>query len=216
MTSRVIILGAVLAATGCMNTSQPRSRQAVLDQPSPPAAAAAALAVEHPASRPVDVPEVEMVPVPGSNLGRARATVIVRAALDRVRTVLVDFPAYAEFMPHYKSAEITTRTPDGGMQVMMKIDALGGMIRRWMRVEVSAPVVDGARESFSARLLEGDVKAFEARWVLDRLADGTRLTLESFMDGNLQFPVAFLDAGNAAGIKASILAIKARAEDGAP
>jgi hypothetical protein len=220
MTSRVIVLGALFAATGCMNTSQPRSRQAVLDQPTPPPAAATALTVEHavahPGTRPVDVPEVEMLPVPGSSLGRARATVIVRAALERVRTVLVDFPAYGEFMPHYKSAEVTARTPQGGMQVMMKIDALGGMIHRWMRVEVSAPVVDGARESFSARLLEGDVKAFEARWVLDRLADGTRLTLESFMDGNLQFPVAFLDAGNASGVKASILAIKARAEDGAP
>jgi hypothetical protein len=76
--------------------------------------------------------------------------------------------------------------------------------------------VVGPRESFEGKLVEGDVKAFEARWVLERLDDGTRLTLESFLDANLPFPTAFIDAGSSAGLKESILAIKARAEEGAP
>jgi hypothetical protein len=153
-----------------------------------------------------------MLAVPGSKLSRGRATVMVRAALEKVRAVLVDFPAYPEFMPHYKSAEVEKKADDGRLTVMMKIDALSGMIKRWMRVEVSPPVDDGARQTFGARLIAGDVKHFEARWVLDRLADGTRLTCESFLDAGLQLPPAFIDAGSAAGIKASILAIKARAE----
>lgn len=217
MTSRVTVLCALLATTSfaCMNTSQPRSRQAVLDRATP-AAAVGALAVESPARRPVDLADAEIVPVPGSSLGRARATVVVRAALERVRTVLLDFPSYPEFIPHYKSAKVVATSPDGHIQVDMKIDALSGMIRRWMRIELSPPVVVGTHETFGARLLDGDVKAFEARWELERMVDGTRLTLESFLDANLQLPTAFIDAGSAAGIKASILAIKARAEDGAP
>jgi hypothetical protein len=138
--------------------------------------------------------------------------VMVRAALEKVRSVVVDFPAYPDFMPHYKSAEVEKKTDDGRLTVLMKIDALSGMIKRWMRVEVSAPVVDGTRETFGAHLVTGDVKSFEARWILDRLADGTRLTCESFLDADVQLPSAFIDAGSAAGIKASILAIKARAE----
>jgi ribosome-associated toxin RatA of RatAB toxin-antitoxin module len=234
MTSRAIALVVVLAGAGCLNTSQPGSRRAVLDQPgplpTPPAATAAAAppsaasvevtalpAPSAPANaaalpRPVDRAEVEMLPVPGSKLSRGRATVMVRAALEKVHAVLVDFSAYPEFMPHYKSAEVEKKTDDGRLTVMMKIDALSGMIQRWMRVEVSPPVDDGARQTFGARLLAGDVKQFEARWVLDRVADGTRLTCESFLDAGLQLPAAFIDAGSAAGIKASILAIKARAE----
>jgi ribosome-associated toxin RatA of RatAB toxin-antitoxin module len=153
-----------------------------------------------------------MLPVPGSKLSRARATVMVRAAVEKVRAVVTDFPAYPEFMPHYTAAEVEKKTPDGRLTVNMKIEALSGMIRRWMRIEVSRPVVDGTRETFGAHLLDGDVKAFELRWVLDRLADGTRLTCESFLDAKLQLPPAFIDAGSLSGLKASILAIKARAE----
>ncbi len=154
--------------------------------------------------------------MPGQSLGRVRATVMVRAAAERVRAVLFDFANYPAFLPNYKSAKLEATTPAGGKQVLMHIDALGGMIKRWMRIEFSPGTVDGARESFSARLLDGDVKAFEARWLLETLAGGTRLTLESFLDANLQLPAAFLDTGSAAGLKESILNIKARAEEGAP
>ncbi len=220
MTSRVVIACALLSAgsAACLNTSQPRSRQAVLDGvvPTPTASAAPSAEPPRPSKRAPDVADVEVVPVAGSSVGRARATVMVRAAVDKVRAVLFDFDHYQDFLPNYKSAKVIARTPEGATQVHMQIDALSGMIRRWMKVEISAPVVDGARETFAARLLEGDVNAFQARWELERMADGTRLTLESFLDANLKLPPAFLDAGSAAGIKDSILSIKARAEERAP
>ena len=179
-----------------------------------PPAAVASMTQPGPHGRPVDLADVEVVPIVGSALGRARATVTVRAALERVRAILFDFPNYPAFLPNYKSAKVVGTTADGGSVVHMQIDALGGMIRRWMRIEISPATVVGPRESFVARLLDGDVKAFEARWVLDRIEEGTRLTLESFIDANLQLPASFIDAGSAAGLKESILAIKARAEDG--
>jgi hypothetical protein len=166
-----------------------------------------------PQRSPVDLPDVEVVPVAGSALGRARATVTVRAALERVRAICFDFPNYPAFLPNYKSAKVVGTTAAGGSVVHMQIDGLGGMIRRWMRVEISPTTIVGHGESFVARLLDGDVKAFEARWVFDRIEEGTRLTLESFIDVGVQLPAALIDAGSAAGLKESILAIKARAED---
>jgi ribosome-associated toxin RatA of RatAB toxin-antitoxin module len=217
MTSRLIVACALLSigAVACLNTSMPRSRQAVLDGVVPPPAATAAASSPVPKRAP-DEAEVELLPVAGSSLGRARATVMVRAAVDKVRAVLLDFPSYPEFLPHYKSARVVGKTPEGATLVHMQIDALGGMIRRWMRVEVSSPVVDGPRETFGARLIEGDVKAFEARWELVRKPDGTLLTLESFLDANLTLPAAFIDSGSAAGLKTAILAVKARAEESGP
>jgi ribosome-associated toxin RatA of RatAB toxin-antitoxin module len=226
MTARALALVALVSSAGvaCVSSSQPQSPAAARDQalPLPPAATAqsshdgdSAAKRRGARGRPVDLADVEIVPIAGSALGRARATVMVRAALERVRAVLVDFTNYPAFLPNYKSAKVVGTTTAGGSVVHMQIDALGGMIRRWMRIEVSPPTVTGTRESFVAKLLEGDVKAFEARWVLDRLDDGTRLTLESFIDADVPFPAAFIDAGSAAGLKESILAIKARAEDGA-
>jgi ribosome-associated toxin RatA of RatAB toxin-antitoxin module len=203
----------VSAAASCMNASQPRSRKAVLDQlveVTPPAAG------DRPAAaRPgrADVADVDVVPVPGSKIGRARATILVRASVEKVRAVLLDFPSYPAFLPNYESAKVVSKKPDGAMIVRMEIGALNGLIRRWMLVEISTPVVVAARESFDAKLLDGDVKAFEARWVLERVPEGTRLTLESYLDAKLELPAAFIDAGAASGIKDSILAVKARAED---
>ncbi len=218
MTLRGTVLCALVssASVACVNASQPRSPRAALDHVVVARAAGKAADVEPVHHRPVDLAEMETLAVTGSSLARHRATVMVRAAADRVRAVLFDFPNYPAFLPNYKSAKVVATTPSGGTQVHMQIDALGGMIRRWMRVELTAPVVVGSRESFEGKLVEGDVKAFEARWVLERLDDGTRLTLESFLDANLPFPTAFIDAGSSAGLKESILAIKARAEEGGP
>jgi ribosome-associated toxin RatA of RatAB toxin-antitoxin module len=160
-----------------------------------------------------DVPTVQPMAVAGSKLSGARATVLVRAALERVRAVLLDFHSYPAFMPHYKSAHVEAKNPDGSLRIHMEIDALGGMIQRWMRIEMSAPAVDGARETYEGKLLEGDVRGFKAKWVLEQVAEGTRLTVESFLDGKIELPSAFLDAGGLSGLKDSILAIKTRAED---
>ena len=223
MTSRWIGLSALLSCTAlaCMNTSQPRGRHAVSDTVLPPTKAAveahATLAVVPPRKDERETPEVEVVPVPDSRLGRARATVLVRAPLERVKAVLLDFASYPAFLANYESARVERTTPAGGAVVHMEIGGLGGMIRRWMRVEISPPTVEGSRVSFDAKLLEGDVKAFSARWVLDRVEEGaTKLTLESFLDPDLALPAAFIDSGSAAGLKDSILAVKARAEEGAP
>jgi ribosome-associated toxin RatA of RatAB toxin-antitoxin module len=219
MALRGVVLCAFLSSTGlaCMNTAQSRARAAALDQVAPPPASlvAPAATARRAGPDPAETPEVEVVPVAGSRLGRSRATVLVRASVERIRTVLVDFAHYHTFLPNYRSAEVVGTRPDGGSRVHMQIDGLGGVIRRWMNVELSPPVTAGSRVSFEAKLIDGNVKAFEARWVLDKLEEGaTRLTLESYLDPDLQLPAAFIDAGSAAGLKESILAIKARAEDG--
>jgi ribosome-associated toxin RatA of RatAB toxin-antitoxin module len=204
-----------------MNVTQPRSRSAVQDQvaePAPLAVVAGAhvtAASAAPTKRPADVAEVEVVPVAGSKVGRARATILVRASADQIRAVLLDFPNYPAFLPNYRSARVETKKPDGTLVVHMEIGALGGMLKRWMRVEISPPVVLAGRESFDAKLLDGDVRSFEAKWVLESTPDGTRLTLESLLDPKLELPAAFLDAGSASGLKDSILAVKARAEEAA-
>jgi ribosome-associated toxin RatA of RatAB toxin-antitoxin module len=219
MTLRGFALCALLGSAGlaCMNTAQSRAHAAAHDQVAPSPTTPVASSERRAEPDPAETPDVELVPVAGSPIGRARATVLVRASVERVRSVLVDFAHYHVFLANYRSAEVVGTKPDGTSQVHMQIGGLGGMIRRWMRVEVSPPVVDGARLSFEAKLLEGNVKAFEARWVLDRLDEAaTRLTLESHLDPDLELPSAFINAGSAAGLKDSILAIKARAEEGGP
>src|SRR5580693_1626313 len=98
MTLRGVVVCAVLSSAGlaCVNASQPRSRRAALDHVAVSAAVHPTLAPDAEPVRPhpVDVAEMETLAVVGSSLGRHRATVMVRAAADRVRAVLFDFANY--------------------------------------------------------------------------------------------------------------------------
>src|SRR5262245_39607311 len=85
---------ALLSCTGlaCLNTSPPRGRVAVGDQVVPPAkltedAPSRKKPVAEAPAQPdaAETPEVEVVPVPEARLGRARATVLIRAPVERVR-----------------------------------------------------------------------------------------------------------------------------------
>ncbi len=225
MALRCIGLAALLSCTAlaCMNTAQPRGRHAVLDSfvAKPAVEAHATAAVVPPRKDPAETADsdvdVKVMPEPSSRLSRVRASVLVHAPVDRVKAVLLDFPNYPAFLSNYQSARVEGTTPAGGTVVHMQIGGLGGVIKRWMRVEISPPAVEGSRTSFDAKLLQGDVKAFSARWVLDKVEEGaTKLTLESFLDPDLALPATFIDSGSAAGLKESILAVKARAEDGVP
>ena len=62
-----------------MNTAQSRARAAALDQVAPPPSTlvAPAATARRAGPDPAETPEVEVVPVAGSRLGRSRATVLV-------------------------------------------------------------------------------------------------------------------------------------------
>ena len=161
---------------------------------------------------PGDEPKIESLPVEGSKVVRVRATVAVQAPVDRVRAVVFDFPRYPRFVPRYKKAAILAGTLATGLTVRMDLEELGGLVHFWMRTQISPPARTGAIETYDGRLLEGNVRAFSARWELERLAtDRTRLRLESYL---AIASASMVNQGARDGVRATILALKSRSEVG--
>src|SRR5262249_38247531 len=125
--------------------------------------------------------------------------------------VVFDYARYPEFVPRYEKATVLRIAPDGGRLVRME---LGGLVRLWMRVEISPPRIHGATEVYEGRLVDGNIRAFVPRWELTALEDGrTRLTLDSFLDPDLALvPSSLINAGARDGVREAILALKARIE----
>lgn len=164
---------------------------------------------------PMEDPELSSIPVEGTSLTKSRARVMVHAGIDRVRAVLFDFPHYHEFVPHYRAARVFGKTPRGGDDVYMEMEALGGMMRFWARVEIEKPVIQGPSESYKIRLITGSVRSFRASWQLESVSPSeTRLTIESLVEPNLPLPAAFINEGSLDGAGESILSLKRRAESG--
>jgi hypothetical protein len=163
------------------------------------------------AASPSDQPRIESFAVRGSGIERIRATIAVNAPLDRVRGVMFDYDHYPEFMPRYEKASVLRTTSAGGRLVHME---LGGVVHLWMRVDISPPVHDGAVESYSGHLEQGNVKAFRPRWELEPLgSDRTRVTVESFLDPDLPLvPDGLVNSGARDGMRDAIVALKTRVE----
>jgi len=139
--------------------------------------------------------------------------VVVHAPIEQVRAVVFGFEHYPEFMPSYKGCHVLGTTPQGGREVRMEIEVLGGLLKLWTRMEVSpAAMIDGT-ETYEARMIEGNVREFMTRWQLRELDRATtRLTVESFMELKIPLPDSVVNRGSIDGAREAILAIKRRAE----
>jgi ribosome-associated toxin RatA of RatAB toxin-antitoxin module len=196
--AKVVTFTLALAGSACL----PPVATAAAETPHAPAGSTAA---------PAEAPRIEAFAVRDTSIERLRVTVNVAAPVERVRAVIFDYAHYPEFMPRYEKAAVLRIAPDGGRLVRMD---LGGIVRLWMRVEISPPVQRGATEAYEGRLVGGNVKAFVPRWELTPLADGrTRVMVESFMDPGLPLvPSSLINSGARDGMREAAIALKARIE----
>lgn len=165
------------------------------------------------AARVIDDPEAVAVPIEGSDLMRGRATLKVKAPIERVRAAVLDFGHYAEFMPHYKASRVLGRTPGGGREVYMQIEALFGAVTMWAQVEFLKPTVVGETETYESRFEKGNVKDFKATWRLAKIDDTTtELSLEVFLNPSIPMPDNLINGENLRGSVKGVKAMRARAE----
>lgn len=169
-----------------------------------------------PLGEPADEPKGSGVAIPGSDLVRGSATVVVHAPVSKVREAALGFGSYAEFMPHYKKARVLGRTAAGARDVYMEIDVLHGALSMWARVEVPKPVTDGDVETITMRFVEGNVRELSGGWRIRRVDDErTELTLEIFLKPTIPLPASVLNDENISGAVKGVVAMRDRIEKAA-
>jgi ribosome-associated toxin RatA of RatAB toxin-antitoxin module len=160
-----------------------------------------------------DDPEPTAIPIPGSELVRGRATVTVKASIEKVRETIVAFAEYPEFMPHYQKAKVLGRTPSGARDVYMEIEALHGAITMWTRIEFPKPAIIDGVETYETKYVDGNVKDFKAIWRLKKIDDAsTELSLEVFLLPKIPLPSGVLNGENMKGSVKGVVAMRARVE----
>jgi len=156
--------------------------------------------------------ETIAVPIQGTGLVRGRSTVVVHAPLAQVRSAVLEFSRYPEFMPHHRSCRVLGRTSTGGRDVYLEVTAMHGALKMWARVEMQkARIADGV-EIHEARMLDGNVKDFKATWFLQQVGDSTKLSLEVFLVPKLPLPNSILNSENMSGSARGVSAMRSRIE----
>jgi ribosome-associated toxin RatA of RatAB toxin-antitoxin module len=179
--------------------------------PSPPHRVAATSGVIF-ASTIADTPRTESVAIAGSRLVRGRSTITIAAPIEKVRQVVLDFPNYPAFMPHYQSCRVLSQGRDGASEVYMEVVALNGAVKMWAQVNVVKTVLADGTETYETKFIKGNVKDLKALWRLKKIDDrSTEVSLEVFLLPRLPLPVAVVNKENLDGSAAAVVAVKQRA-----
>ncbi len=211
----LVILGLLAASVaGCGATSPtPKTLVDQVAQADSPTASDATPSAE--AARP-ETEEVEPVSVPiqGTDLVEAKATVTARVPLEKARaTVLQRFEDYPQFMPEYSDAKRLGNLSSGNEKVYMEITTLGGIAKMFANVEIMPVSKQATTEVYEARFIDGNVRQFKAIWTLTPTAAGhTELSLQVFLHPSLPLPDFLVNKANLDGAKKGALAMKRRIE----
>lgn len=153
------------------------------------------------------------VPIEDSGLVEAKATVVVKAPVDKARATVLKFEDYPQFMPEYSDAKMRGKAPSGNDKVYMEITTLGGVARMYANIEVLSRNPDADTEVHEAKFIDGNVRQFKAIWTLHKLDDArTEVSLQVFLHPSLPLPDFLVNKANLDGAKKGALAMKRRIE----
>lgn len=209
------LLGAfAVASTGCAASGPgPKTMVDQVAQADSPTATDASSPSSEAARPEADDVDPVAVPIQGSDLVEAKATVIARAPIDKARATIRLFEDYPQFMPEYSDAKRLGKLPTGNEKVYMEITTLGGVAKMFANVEVLSVRKEGETEIHEARFLDGNVRQFKAIWTLTPTTDGnTEVTLQVFLHPSLPLPDFLVNKANLDGAKKGALAMKRRIE----
>ena len=108
----------------------------------------------------------------------------IDASTDEIFEVATDFEAYPEWNTNIKKVEVRETDVDGRpSEVWFEVDAKIKVVKYTLAYDYS-----DAPESFSWRLLEGDVKEMEGSYTFDEFEDATEVTYEMKIDPGFPVP----------------------------
>jgi ribosome-associated toxin RatA of RatAB toxin-antitoxin module len=153
--------------------------------------------------------EVEATRVAGTGILAGEAEGTVDASIDEVTAIVSNYASYREFMPHFRQSRVLSQRGDRAM-VYMEVAILRDAHRLWAQMRVSTREENG-RRIVDARMIEGNMTTFEARWELQPLPDGrTRARFRLMVDPDLPLPDSAVSSENLKFARKSIVALRRR------
>lgn len=108
----------------------------------------------------------------------------VRATIQEIFEIATDFETYPEWNPNIKKVEIKKTDSEGlATEVWMEVDARLRVVTYTLGYDYS-----DAPDSFSWRLVDGDVKELEGSYAFDEFEDVTEVTYEMKVDPGFPIP----------------------------
>lgn len=147
----------------------------------------------------------------GSSISSGRAVGVLDHPLEAVLSVVLDYDNYVQFMPNFTKSKVLAQRGSRAM-VYMEVRVAAGALTLWGQLKLSEQSPDGTTRVVEARLLDGNIDAFNARWRLTPVEGGARTQVEFqlYVDPNMPLPAAVFSRENERAAGNTVRALRSR------
>jgi len=150
----------------------------------------------------------------GSNISWGHAVGVIDKPIDEVLPVVVDYANYAHFMPNFTKSKVLAQRGNRAM-VYMEVSVAAGTFTLWGQLKLSETTPEGETRVIEARLLEGNMDAFNASWRLTPVDGGARTEVDFkiYVDPDMPLPSSVFSRENEKAAGKTVRALRTRVVD---
>jgi ribosome-associated toxin RatA of RatAB toxin-antitoxin module len=155
------------------------------------------------------------VPEAGSNIAWGQAVIVVDRPVDDVLGIVRDYANYVTFMPNFTKSRVLAQRGSRAM-VYMEVSVARGAITLWGQLALAERPNDGDTRVVEARLMEGNVDAFQASFTLRPIDGGSRTEVDFriLVDPDIPLPSSVFSRENERAAGRTVRALRARVFEG--
>jgi len=155
------------------------------------------------------------IPEEGSNIAWGQAVLVLDQPIEEVLPIVRDYANYVQFMPNFTKSKVLAQRGSRAM-VYMEVSVAKGAFTLWGQLNLAEHPENGDSRVVEARLMEGNIDAFSARWTLTPVDDGarTQVDFKIYVDPDIPLPSSIFSRENERAAGRTVRALRARMFEG--
>ena len=155
------------------------------------------------------------LPEEGSSISWGQAIIVVDKPVEEVLPVVRDYANYVQFMPNFTKSKVLAQRGSRAM-VYMEVSVAKGAITLWGQLALAERPSDGDRHIVEARLMQGNVDAFNASFTLTPVDGGarTQIDFKIYVDPDIALPSSVFSRENERAAGRTVRALRTRVFEG--
>jgi len=155
------------------------------------------------------------IPEEGSNIAWGQAVLVLDKPIEEVLPIVRDYANYVQFMPNFTKSKVLAQRGSRAM-VYMEVSVAKGAFTLWGQLNLAEHPEDGESRVVEARLLEGNIDAFNASWTLTPVDGGARTQVDFriYVDPDIPLPSSIFSRENERAAGRTVRALRARVFEG--
>lgn len=155
------------------------------------------------------------IPEEGSNISWGRAVVVLDKPIEEVLPILRDYANYVDFMPNFTKSKVLAQRGTRAM-VYMEVSVAKGAFTLYGQLNLAEHPESGDVRVVEARLMDGNIDAFIARFTLTPVDGGTRTEIDFkiYVDPDMPLPSSVFSRENEKAAGKTVRALRTRVVEG--